>query len=240
MQYKPEEIGKRLAQRRKQMGLTQPKLAQKMFCTVKNISVYENGHTTPPIEVLFKLCDILNCDFGYIIGDPDYSDSTKIDSEIRSQYGLGQDALATLRSITYFERKYSNLQNPPRDHLDSTNEFISSSFFPDLIEGFADLKRKYAELDKTISEFEMEYGEGAFERARQLDFERSMLSPEDEDIPEITEEQDREMKAVIPILKRISQIEREIKIARYGLQESFSLLLNQLYPKRESLVEGWI
>ena len=60
MQYKPEEIGKIIKKERERKHWTQIKLSKVVGVTSKQISVYEKGGTTPPIDMLFKFCIFLN------------------------------------------------------------------------------------------------------------------------------------------------------------------------------------
>lgn len=60
-------IGKRIAQKRNQMKLTQNELAEKTNLTTKFISSIENAHSAPSIESLMKLCEVLDTDPNYIL-----------------------------------------------------------------------------------------------------------------------------------------------------------------------------
>lgn len=55
-----KELGIKLAELRKQKGLTQTELAEKMFITHQAISQWENGLTIPDVGSLLKLCEIFN------------------------------------------------------------------------------------------------------------------------------------------------------------------------------------
>ena len=52
-------IGKVIAQKRKEMHMTQEVLAQKLNVTAKTISHWENGYTLPDISLLIPLSNIL-------------------------------------------------------------------------------------------------------------------------------------------------------------------------------------
>ena len=233
MKYCEEEIGKRIAVRRKGLGLTQTDLAKKLGISVKQISTYENGKATPPVNALLKLCDILKCEFGYLIGDPDYSTPAKIEKAIQAETGLNADAIKSLAEITRFERKYSYLENPPSDSINAINTLISSPCFANFINCLEAVDRHYSFYDKRVVEFEKKYGTGSYERALQLDFELSQVNPEEEEVPEITDKEYQEIEAVGRIREELQRNEYNLKIARYELQEAFSLFVNHHYPKRE-------
>mgnify|MGYP003291381408 CR=1 FL=1 len=61
------EIGKRIQMRRKQMGLTQEQLADKMNVSIQMVSNLERGNKSIRIENLIKLSEILNISTDYIL-----------------------------------------------------------------------------------------------------------------------------------------------------------------------------
>lgn len=62
-------IGTRLKQRRQKLSLTQETVAEKVEISTIYLSKIENGHVRPTIEVLATICDVLDCDMGYILSD---------------------------------------------------------------------------------------------------------------------------------------------------------------------------
>lgn len=46
---------------RKNLKLSQSELAKKLYLSQRTISSYENGTRTPPIDLLPKLAEVLNC-----------------------------------------------------------------------------------------------------------------------------------------------------------------------------------
>ena len=73
-----ETIGSRIAQKRKELGLTQNKLAELLIVSNKAVSKWENNLSCPSIDVLPKLADILNCTIDFLIrGSEDYQNNQK-------------------------------------------------------------------------------------------------------------------------------------------------------------------
>lgn len=62
-----KEIGGRINTRRKQMGMTQEILAEKMEVSVQMISNLELGKKAIRPENLVKLCDVLNVSADYVL-----------------------------------------------------------------------------------------------------------------------------------------------------------------------------
>jgi len=58
----------KLKELRKEKGLTQGEVANKIFMTQNGYSNYENGKTEPTIETLCKLADLYNVSLDYLIG----------------------------------------------------------------------------------------------------------------------------------------------------------------------------
>lgn len=61
------EIGNRIFKKRKQMGLTQEALADKMNVSIQMISNLEHGNKAIKIENLIKISDILDVSTDYIL-----------------------------------------------------------------------------------------------------------------------------------------------------------------------------
>ena len=62
-----KEIGKRINTRRKQLGITQEVLAERMDVSIQMISNLEQGKKAIRPENLIKLCDSLNVSTDYIL-----------------------------------------------------------------------------------------------------------------------------------------------------------------------------
>ena len=56
---KPEKVGKLIALKRKEKGLTQEQLAEKLGVTNKAVSKWENGKSMPDLAIIQELCKIL-------------------------------------------------------------------------------------------------------------------------------------------------------------------------------------
>ena len=63
-----DTIGKRIAQHRKRMGLTQDQLAEKLGITAQAISKWENDLSCPDITILPKLADIFSTTTDALLG----------------------------------------------------------------------------------------------------------------------------------------------------------------------------
>ena len=62
---------KRLKQLRKEYGISQQRLADKIFVTQTSINKYENHDTEPEIEILKRLADCFDTTIDYLVGYTD-------------------------------------------------------------------------------------------------------------------------------------------------------------------------
>ena len=89
-------IGKRLKIRRKLMHMTQKELASAVGVTFQQIQKYEAGINKISLQLLIKLCRILQCDVDYFIGKTGLSD---ISNPTSFQETLEDELLLAFRSI---------------------------------------------------------------------------------------------------------------------------------------------
>lgn len=80
-----KKIGKRLKDRRKFLNMTQKDLAEKIGCTFQQIQKYEAGINNISMQILLKLCKILNCTPHYFFGNLCLYDSQScMDSDVQT------------------------------------------------------------------------------------------------------------------------------------------------------------
>ena len=62
-------LGSRIKERREQLHLTRSELATKIGVTPSAIANYENEVSSPKIEIMYELCEALDCDANYLHQD---------------------------------------------------------------------------------------------------------------------------------------------------------------------------
>ena len=62
------KVGMRIAMYRKEMGLSQEELADKLFVTRQALSKWENGTSIPSIDTLYEISKIFKVSFEEILG----------------------------------------------------------------------------------------------------------------------------------------------------------------------------
>lgn len=80
-------LGNRIANLRREKGLTQQELANKLFVTDKTVSSWEDSRTEPNLEIIIRLSEILEISAGYLI----YGDSDKNDIETEIKVKLSKE-----------------------------------------------------------------------------------------------------------------------------------------------------
>ncbi len=62
------KVGKRIADRRREMGLSQDELAGKLYVTRQAVSKWEKGLSVPSIDTLAELCRLFGVSFEALLG----------------------------------------------------------------------------------------------------------------------------------------------------------------------------
>ena len=96
------KIGKFLQQRRKECGLTQSELAERLSVSDRAISKWENGNCLPDADHMIELCDILGITVndlfsGEIVGDA--GDTKELESSLVAMTRLKQQSDKRLLGI---------------------------------------------------------------------------------------------------------------------------------------------
>ncbi len=95
-----KKIGKRISTERKNAQLTQGEFAQKLTLSAESrqtISKWESGHVLPDLEILKKMCDVFDCELGYLLCE--YDCKTHIATDIQKEIGLSENAISILRTL---------------------------------------------------------------------------------------------------------------------------------------------
>lgn len=69
------QIGKRIADLRKQQGLTQGELAEQLYVTHQAVSKWEQGKSVPSIDILYQLTQLFQISIDLLLDDTDIEDN---------------------------------------------------------------------------------------------------------------------------------------------------------------------
>lgn len=233
MEYKSEEIGKLIKAERKKRNLSQEELGEKLNITGKQISNYEHGKPMPPMEVLLKICKIFDCELGYILGEKDYSQGTKLKTIISNETGLNIEAINAITQITGTERSCINWGYESEKYRRILSNLLITKEFSNFIEALAELDKSYQKKKQEkeiLTQLSNELGEELFNKA--MDWRD--LTHEDERTSDLTVEECDAIKKVNSALDQCYELHyeflRDMKIHRFSLQEILTLILNEMYP----------
>lgn len=223
MRYNAELTGNIIKVKRQKNNLSQRALGECIGVTGKQISNYEKGTPMPPIDVLLKLCEVFDCELGYLLGEEQYTDETKLKTAILKETGLSSDALQNIQYVT------GNRHESER-YRKIINDFLSSHHFISLIEDLAFLSEKSSTPDIYWSELEEKYGKNVIDKAYEY-YQSTTDYLHDSNAPKLSEEYYKAIADIEHTINLIHDNEYSIKVARYEVSESFSALIESIYPK---------
>lgn len=231
MKYEPEAVGKIIRQEREKLNLTQDQLGKKINVVGKQISNYEKGITTPPIESLFALCEIFNCELGYLLGEEDYSQGTKIETTIHKATGLSIESMNTIRKITGTDRSAIEWGYQSEKYRRILNLLLSSSSFIALIDCLGDLDDQCMASRGVWDELTEKYGSDLLNEA--MDCYKSTTDYLND--PNADKQKEGLYKAISAIdyaIDKQHDLSYPIKVARYDLHKTFESLVDEIYPEK--------
>lgn len=233
MKYKSEEIGKLIKAERRKHNMTQEELGEELGITGKQISNYEHGNPIPPMDILLKICEIFDCELGYILGEKDYSQGTKLKTIISNETGLNREAINAVIRITGAERSCINWGYESEKYRRILSNLLITEEFTNFIVALAELDESYQKKEQEkeiLPQLSNELGEELFNKA--MDWRD--VTPEDEGASDLTVEECEAIKKVKSALDKCYELHhefmQEMKVHRFSLQEGLTLILNEMYP----------
>lgn len=91
--------GNRIFAARKAAGYSQEEVGERLHVSRKTIGKWESGKTSPGTYDLERLCEMFNCDFGYLVGE--YDEKTRQITDIEAETGLSAEAIEVLQALKY-------------------------------------------------------------------------------------------------------------------------------------------
>lgn len=231
MKYSTEEIGKKIKSERLSRKWSQEQLGQKIGTTYKQISNYENGKLIPPMDILLKLCDIFNCELGYILGEDEYNAGTKLDTIIEHSLGLNTSSTKALQYITGKNRNCLNFGYESNTYRQILNNLLCDPAFSHLLESLYELDSCIKHKERMFVELEKKYGKEVLATA----FECYNSTTDylcDQNAKKLDDIYYEAMIDIETFLSKEYDISFSIKINRYNVRESFERLIDSLYPNK--------
>ena len=233
MNYSIEEIGKIIKEERLKKKWTQEQLSKQIGITGKQVSNYEKGVLLPPIDILLKLCDIFECELGYILGEEDYKSKTKLNTIIEKTLGLNPHSLNTLHLITGNERICLNFGYESITYRRILNNILCEPSFIYLLESLYELDSCIKHEEKLYKQLEEKYGDEVLNTA----FEYYCSTTDyihDENAEKLTDIYYQAIADIDTYLSEEYNMSFSRKVNRYEVREAFERLIDNLYPNKSS------
>lgn len=108
IKYDYKRIGERIRKERKELGINQVELGQKLneYYSPRTVGKWERGEELPPLKVLLNLCELFNCETGYILCEIDCK--TRNAADISKETGLSEEAISVLKNEVEWIAKINN------------------------------------------------------------------------------------------------------------------------------------
>lgn len=232
MIYNPEITGKIIKTERKKLKLTQAKLGKKLFVSGKQVSNYERGELLPPDSVLTKMCELFGCEKGYLLGEADYSNKTRLYTDIYKTTGISESSIKNILYITGDAKDSIDFGYNHSKYRKVFDSLLSSAKFCSFIETLYYLEELSAQ--SPFQQLINDIGEDRVRHAIELETD-SIDYRCDPEAPKLTEEEYSDLNKLDASIDADQKLQYEIRVARYSVYEAFESLINDLYPKEQDI-----
>lgn len=137
--YDWKSIGERIKNEREKKGMSQSNFAE--YCGLQRTSrgtvgEWEKGKRLPDLEALLKMCELFECELGYILCEEGYECKTRAKTDIQEKTGLTAEAISSLCLYGYAEKfdEVSDINICARQRLDLFSAFITSTEIAGLLD----------------------------------------------------------------------------------------------------------
>lgn len=132
--YDFEKIAQRIKAVRIDKNITQAYVSKKCNVSRSTVIKWEKGESFPELNSMLKLCNLYDCELGYLLCEPGYENGTREITDICKATGLSQEAVKTLVEHETYTRERPHLSHITRKEkllintllMKSNNNFIVS------------------------------------------------------------------------------------------------------------------
>lgn len=96
--YDFNKIAHRIRETRKECGISQDKVAKTCHNSRATVIKWEQGKTMPELDSMLTMCNMFNCELGYLLGEEGYARTGRVVTDIKEQIGLSDEAIIKLRN----------------------------------------------------------------------------------------------------------------------------------------------
>lgn len=228
MKYSPEIIGSKIKEQRTKKKWSQDTLGKKLNISGKQISNYEKAILTPPIDILFKLCEIFDCELGFLLGEETYEAGTMLDTAIENKLGISKDAISSLCHLTGNDHSSILWGHEAESFQKILNSFFCSDVFSALIYSMYDLDNAIQNKQAVWDELYKKYGNEKMEQAFKC-YNSATDYLHDENAKKLEDIDYEILAAIESALDKDRDASYPVKVLRYEVRETFERLLDDLY-----------
>lgn len=226
MKYDAEQIGKNIKIEREQRGWSQVKLGEKLHISGKQISTYESG-SLPPLDNLLNLCNLFDCELGYLLGEEDYAKGTKLETLIYDVTGLTNESTKALEYICSPKSRF-HFGHESESFRKILNSIITSESFINLMDALHSLNERNLSIQALDDKLKSTFEDSILQEAHDLytsstDYEHSTT------IPPLSPEVVAAINMISDTIDKHIKLSYSIKVARYELNEAFVILINEMF-----------
>ncbi len=103
--YDFEKIAQRIKAVRIDKNITQAYVAKKCNVSRSTVIKWEKGESFPELNSMLKLCNLYDCELGYLLCEAGYENGTRETTDICNATGLSQEAVETLVENETYSRE---------------------------------------------------------------------------------------------------------------------------------------
>lgn len=234
MKYDQKLIGKIIKKERERLGFTQAKLGKVLNKSEKQISKYENGALFPPIDEIARLCEIFDCDLGYLLGEDGYSEGTRTNTDIVKELGLPYEVIHKLKMISGIEPGIGPFkQYKSNEYKDIFCKVVLSKSLTYVLETMNNMKYCDDAPDREWEKINKKYGEDLMKRAEEI--EHGDIDYEhDPDAPKLSKKERAAWNALKNYENYCHKRSYDNKIWRYDFSEACRTLFDEIFPETQS------
>ena len=163
IQDKLKEIGIRIRDTRKAAGYTQASLCEVIkekyapIDTQKLIDIEHGRGKKLDFDILLGLCDLFDCEMGYLLCEPGYENKTRVKTDIANETGLSQQAIERITQKIYYEDRFKVYGKKPRTENSYLNDILTSAAYTDFMFSLAaciDISKSIERNKERIKEYD--------------------------------------------------------------------------------------
>ena len=222
MNYTNEIVSKKIKEERLKKNLSQKELGELLNVSNKQVSNYENEKfPMPHITVLGKLCEIFDCELGYLLGEEDYENKTRLQTEILRATGLTQKSYDNLHLITSGINDIDSYENAR-----IANSVFSSSLLLNVFYALQDLDNAFGNLNAINDKLSLLLEEELYANAFEI-----YNSNGDYIHSNIPNNITHAITTIDSYVNEQLNAKDAIKLCRYELAIEFENLIQSIYPR---------